>query len=148
MKELTKKRKYVKKCEVDGRIESCRRTIARMKAEGRTLGRPKGARNKQTKLSGIPVEQIKELLMKQTVRATAKSLRVSEATLYKFISENGLSQYSNYGKEQMAFSILNSNKAFLLKNPDMSYAKIADMYHISPYYIAKWKRESGINGTD
>jgi len=60
--------------------------LARKKAEGKKLGRPKGSLSKTTKLSGKE-EQIRELLGKGVSKSSiAKVLGVSRGTLYSFIA--------------------------------------------------------------
>jgi len=66
--------------------------LARKKAEGKKLGRPKGSLSKTTKLSGKE-EQIRELLGKGVSKSSvAKVLGVSRGTLYGFIASRGLDE--------------------------------------------------------
>jgi putative DNA-invertase from lambdoid prophage Rac len=65
--------------------------LARKKAEGKRLGRPKGSLNKQVKLSGKE-EIIKELLQKKiSVCAIARILEVNRLTVDSFIRSRKLS---------------------------------------------------------
>lgn len=60
--------------------------LARLKAEGKTLGRAKGSRNTRTKLMGKET-QVQGLLDKKIPKVKmAKMLRVSKPTLLKFIN--------------------------------------------------------------
>lgn len=59
--------------------------LARLKAEGRILGSPKGSKNKSHKLDGKK-EQIKHLLEKDIPKTQiAKILKINRTTLYRFI---------------------------------------------------------------
>ena len=60
--------------------------LARLKAEGKILGRPKGCKNKRSKLAGKE-KQIQQLL-EQGVSKTkiAKLMDVDRATLYRFVN--------------------------------------------------------------
>ena len=61
--------------------------LARKKAEGVVLGRPKGSKNKHTKLSGK--EAIINDMLKKGLNKTqiAKKLRISRNLLYSFLNE-------------------------------------------------------------
>lgn len=64
--------------------------LARKKAEGVILGRPKGRKSTQVKLTGKD-EKIKELLEKQVSKsAIARILGVHRLTVSKYIEDNGL----------------------------------------------------------
>lgn len=64
--------------------------LARLKSEGKTLGRPKGTFAKKIKLSGREKE-IKELLSKRvSVMAIARLMGVHRATLVNFIKTRNL----------------------------------------------------------
>lgn len=63
--------------------------LARLKAEGRQLGRAKGCCNKKLKLTGKE-QKIKDMLGKNIPKTKiAKSLGVSKPTLLKFIDKYG-----------------------------------------------------------
>jgi DNA invertase Pin-like site-specific DNA recombinase len=65
-----------------------REALARIKAEGRTLGRAHGSRNQRLKLSGKE-GRIRELLTRGgSQRSIARSLHVSPPTLAAFINRN------------------------------------------------------------
>ena len=67
-----------------------REALSRLKADGRTLGRPRGSLSANTKLTGREAE-IRELLTKGVSKASiAKILAVSRGTLYGFIETRGL----------------------------------------------------------
>lgn len=60
-------------------------SLARLKAEGKILGRPKGSKSKTTKLAGKE-EIIKNLLQQKLFKTEiAKLLDVDESTLYRFL---------------------------------------------------------------
>lgn len=64
--------------------------LARKKAEGMKLGRPKGSQNKVLKLSGKE-ENIKILLDKKVgLSAIARILDVNRLTLAQFVKSRGL----------------------------------------------------------
>ncbi|OAV76194.1 multiple promoter invertase [Bacteroidales bacterium Barb7] len=64
--------------------------LARKRAEGVVLGRPKGSKSKIKKLTGKDAE-IKELLSKKVSKsAIARILGVHRLTVTGFIKENGL----------------------------------------------------------
>ena len=59
--------------------------LALRRAQGKTLGRPKGAKGKHNKLQGKEL-QLKELMDKSMPRTQiAKKLNVSSSTLYRFL---------------------------------------------------------------
>lgn len=62
--------------------------LARMKAEGKKLGRPKGSFNKTYKLT--PQDQVirQQLAQKTSVAKIAKSLKVTPKTLWRYIDLN------------------------------------------------------------
>lgn len=62
-----------------------REALARLKAEGKKLGRPKGSRNKFNKLSGKEKEIEKMIQDNVAKEKIAKSFRVSRRTLYNFM---------------------------------------------------------------
>ncbi len=62
-----------------------REALARLKAEGKKLGRPKGSRNKFNKLTGKEKEIEKMLQDNVAKEKIAKSFRVSRRTLYNFM---------------------------------------------------------------
>lgn len=62
--------------------------LARKKAEGMVLGRPKGSKNKKKKLDG-KVEMITRMLERGATKALiAKRLKVSRNTLYLFLTQH------------------------------------------------------------
>lgn len=62
--------------------------LARKKAEGMVLGRPKGSKNKQKKLDG-KIEMITRMLERGATKALiAKRLKVSRNTLYLFLTQH------------------------------------------------------------
>lgn len=64
--------------------------LARKRAEGVTLGRPKGSKSSKTKLTGRE-KQIKELLEKRvSFSAISRILNVHRLTVSKFAKEKGL----------------------------------------------------------
>ncbi|MCY4216775.1 MAG: master DNA invertase Mpi family serine-type recombinase [Flavobacteriaceae bacterium] len=64
--------------------------LARKKAEGVILGRPKGSKSSKTKLTGKE-KQIKELLDKRvSYSAISRILNVHRLTVSKFVKERGL----------------------------------------------------------
>lgn len=65
--------------------------LARLKAEGKRLGRPKGSGNKFAKLSGKE-EKIAEMLRENmSKKKIAQSFHVSRRTLYNFIKKQQIS---------------------------------------------------------
>lgn len=69
-----------------------REALARLRAEGRTLGRPLGARSKRLKLTGQE-ERIREALQRGQSRCSlARELAVSLPTLRVFIRNNRLAE--------------------------------------------------------
>lgn len=62
-----------------------REALARLKAEGKKLGRPKGSRNKFNKLTGKEKEIEKMLQDSVTKEKIARSFHVSRRTLYNFM---------------------------------------------------------------
>ncbi len=62
-----------------------REALARLKAEGKKLGRPKGSRNKFNKLTGKEKEIEKMIQDNVAKEKIAKSFRVSRRTLYNFM---------------------------------------------------------------
>lgn len=68
--------------------------LARKKAEGVILGRPKGKKSSKTKLSGFE-DKIRELLKKKnSYNSIAKKLKVHRMTLAKFVKDNSLKSQS------------------------------------------------------
>ncbi|MCY4254484.1 MAG: master DNA invertase Mpi family serine-type recombinase [Flavobacteriaceae bacterium] len=66
--------------------------LARKKAEGVILGRPKGSKSSKTKLTGKE-KQIKELLDKRvSYSAISRILNVHRLTVSKFVKERGLNK--------------------------------------------------------
>ncbi|MGB3849374.1 MAG: recombinase family protein [Tunicatimonas sp.] len=64
--------------------------LARMKSEGKVLGRPKGSLSKHTKLSGKE-EQIRELLAKKvSYSAIGRIMGVNRVTVKQFAESRGL----------------------------------------------------------
>ena len=64
--------------------------LARRKAAGQKLGRPKGSKNKKVKLTGKE-EAIKILLQEGNSKSSiAKLLNVNRSTLCRYVKENGL----------------------------------------------------------
>ena len=62
--------------------------LARKKAEGMVLGRPKGSKNKKKKLDG-KIELIMRMLERGATKALiAKRLKVSRNTLYLFLTQH------------------------------------------------------------
>ena len=62
--------------------------LARKKAEGMVLGRPKGSKNKKKKLDG-KIEMITRMLERGATKAMiAKRLKVSRNTLYLFLTQH------------------------------------------------------------
>ena len=62
--------------------------LARKKAEGMVLGRPKGSKNKKKKLDG-KIEMIMRMLERGASKALiAKRLKVSRNTLYLFLTQH------------------------------------------------------------
>ena len=62
--------------------------LARKKAEGMVLGRPKGSKNKKKKLDG-KIEMIMRMLERGATKALiAKRLKVSRNTLYLFLTQH------------------------------------------------------------
>lgn len=72
--------------------------LARKKAEGVRLGRPKGALGKHTKLAGY--EQVIQLLLDKgnSYAAIARSLRVDRSTLVRFCGARGIKRAVNCSK--------------------------------------------------
>ncbi len=69
--------------------------LARKKAEGVILGRPKGSKSSKTKLTGKE-KQIKELLDKRvSYSAISRILNVHRLTVSKFVKERGLNKKMN-----------------------------------------------------
>lgn len=67
-----------------------KRCLDRLRAEGKHIGRTKGSKNKNTKLSG-KYDLIKTLLSQNITKTQiAKMLKVDYTTLYKFIKENAI----------------------------------------------------------
>lgn len=67
-----------------------REALARKKAEGKTLGRPVGAKNKKLKLTGYE-NQIRQMREKNIPKTQiAKKLKVDRNTLHKFMIENDI----------------------------------------------------------
>lgn len=66
--------------------------LARLRAEGVILGRPKGSKSSKTKLTGLEVK-IKELLDKKvSYSAIARILNVHRLTVSKFVKEHQLNK--------------------------------------------------------
>ncbi len=59
-----------------------REALARLKKEGRQLGRPKGSKGRRSKLQGKE-SLIKELRSKYSVRQTCEILHISRSTYYR-----------------------------------------------------------------
>ena len=64
--------------------------LARAKAEGKILGRPKGAKSSHVKLTGREQEISRMLARKVPKIQIARRLKVDRNTLHKFICDNGL----------------------------------------------------------
>lgn len=64
--------------------------LARMKDEGRTLGRPYGSKNKRYKLDGKEDRIVSMLRRGKTYTAIAKRLGVHRGTIQKYIEVRGL----------------------------------------------------------
>ena len=70
--------------------ERTKEVLARLKAEGRTLGRPVGAKSKRKKLTGKKSFIAKLRSEGLSFRKMAKRLNVSTRTLCTFVKENNL----------------------------------------------------------
>ncbi len=67
-----------------------REALARKKAEGKTLGRPVGAKNKKLKLTGYE-NQIRQMREKNIPKIQiAKTLKVDRNTLHRFMIKNDI----------------------------------------------------------
>ena len=67
--------------------ERTKRCLDRLRAEGKHIGRKKGSKNKNTKLSG-KLDLIKTLLSQNITKTQiAKMLKVDYSTLYKFLKQ-------------------------------------------------------------
>jgi len=67
-----------------------REALARKKAEGKTLGRPVGAKNKKLKLTGYE-NQIRQMREKNIPKIQiAKKLKVDRNTLHRFMIKNDI----------------------------------------------------------
>jgi DNA invertase Pin-like site-specific DNA recombinase len=64
--------------------------LARKKAEGVILGRPKGRKSSKVKLTGKEDVIIKLKQQGKSHTAIARRLKVNRCTLYRFISDNGI----------------------------------------------------------
>ncbi len=71
-------------------VERTREALKRCKAEGKTLGRPKGHKNKTYKLSGKKEEIIKFLEKGYTKTFIIEYYEISSATLYNFLRHEGI----------------------------------------------------------
>lgn len=67
-----------------------REALQRLKAEGRRLGRPKGAESKSTKLSGKE-PLVEQLRAHHSVSEICKILRISRSTYYRQVRRQGIS---------------------------------------------------------
>lgn len=65
-------------------------SLKRLKAEGKTLGRPKGRTNNSYKLDGKEDEITQMLNEGKTMREIYETLQVSSATLYSFMKRTGI----------------------------------------------------------
>ena len=68
-----------------------REALARLKAEGKKLGRPKGSRNKFNKLTGKEKEIEKMIQDNVAKEKIARSFHVSRRTLYNFMQNQSVS---------------------------------------------------------
>lgn len=71
-------------------VERTTEALRRRKAEGKTLGRPKGHKNKTYKLSGKKEEIIKFLENGYTKTFIIEYYEISSATLYNFLRHEGI----------------------------------------------------------
>ncbi len=64
-----------------------REALARLKAEGHKLGRPRGARNRETKLEKHrkAIEQM--LLNGESISSIAREMKTSRTTVYRFLEK-------------------------------------------------------------
>ncbi len=62
--------------------------LCRLKAEGRKLGRPKGARGKNNKLEGRQQILMDTLRRTDNINLTARKLHISRSTIYRFLKEH------------------------------------------------------------
>lgn len=72
--------------------------LARKRAEGVILGRPKGSRSKQTKLSGKEKIILELLETNISYVAIGKIMKVHRLTVSKFIKDNNLNQLKKINK--------------------------------------------------
>jgi DNA invertase Pin-like site-specific DNA recombinase len=66
---------------ISQRTKEC---LARLKAEGKTLGRPKGAKNKKSKLTGHEEFILKMLQKGESLSSIAKTLKIHPNTMTKY----------------------------------------------------------------
>jgi len=64
--------------------------LSRKKAEGAQLGRPKGAKSKQVKLSHKKEYIEKEIKKGKTIIELSKKLKVSKGTIYRFLKRENM----------------------------------------------------------
>ena len=62
--------------------------LCRLKAEGRKLGRPTGARGKNNKLEGRQQILMDTLRRTDNINLTARKLHISRSTIYRFLKEH------------------------------------------------------------
>ena len=71
-------------------FQRTKRCLDRLRAEGKHIGRKKGSKNKNTKLSG-KADLIKTLLSQNITKTQiAKMLKVDYSTLYKFLKQQAV----------------------------------------------------------
>lgn len=78
---------HIDKWIISQRTKQC---LARLKADGRHIGRPKGKRNKIRKLSGK--EDLIDKLLSQNIKKTkiAEMLKVDYKTIYTYLKEKAV----------------------------------------------------------
>lgn len=69
-----------------------KRTLDKLKAEGKTLGRPKGSKNKNTKLGPFKEQISKKISMGITLKRIAREYDVSQQTMCYYVKSNNLKQ--------------------------------------------------------
>jgi DNA invertase Pin-like site-specific DNA recombinase len=118
--------------------------LARKKAEGVILGRPKGKKSSKKLLTGKEDEIIAMTKEGCTQKEIAKKMNVHRLTVAKAVIEAGVNAssyrryYSDETKKQNKKMIENQGIIFALLDHKKSIKSIARMFNLDPYNLGRW----------
>lgn len=117
--------------------------LARLKAEGKQLGRPAGRKSKQVKLTGH-LDEIREMLARGQRKADiCRHYKVNRQTLLRFLHQEGADEL--IGQPPRDFSkLLTKNSLQERANAGFTVAECARTFGVSAHTIANYAERYGI----